>query len=148
MPERQRMRSRGGDVVVEAESHRPIALGVMAGRPHQRQHARRARLNDRFDPANRRRRRPAARRRAMSGDVYVSGSSDAARPAVSSIAARCAVAVHPPQLGVRRRARRLHDAPALLPCGGDAVHHLGPLDTLGMAGRRPVIAETIGVNED
>ena len=50
--ERQRMRGRGRHAVVEAESHRPIALGVMARRPNQRHHARRARLNDGLDSAN------------------------------------------------------------------------------------------------
>ena len=33
----ERVRRGDGDVVVEAEAHRPIAFGVMPGRPHQRE---------------------------------------------------------------------------------------------------------------
>ena len=37
---RARMRRGDGDVVEEAEAHRPVALGVMPGRPDERQRAR------------------------------------------------------------------------------------------------------------
>ena len=145
--ERERMRGRGGHAVVQAESHRPIALGVMARRPDQRHHARCARLNDRLDSANRRaggEQRDVARVRRR-----VSVGIERRRPARSRVnGGEMGVAVHSPQLGVRGRARRLDDAPTLLPCVGDAVHHLGALHALGMPGRRTVIAEPIGVNED
>ena len=145
--ERQRVRSGGGDVVVEAESHRPIALGVMARRPHERHHARRARLHDGLDAADggsRREQRHVARFRRRVG-VRIERHRAAGR-LVDRRQVR--VAVHAPQLGVRRRPRRLDDAAPLLPRGGDAVHHLGALDALRMTGRRPMIGEPIGVNQD
>ncbi len=58
------------------------------------------------------------------------------------------VAVHPQELGVRRRPWRLDDAAPLFPCGGDAGHHFSPFDPLRMAWRGTMIAESIGVNQD
>ena len=80
--------------------------------------------------------------------MYVSGSSDTARPAVLSIAAEIRVAVD------ASAARRVSPAAAPGRCARavsrrrDAVHHLGTLDPLGMAGRRAVVDETVGVDQD
>ncbi len=145
--EAERVRSCRRDVVVEAEAHGAIALGMMPWRPDERHHARISRLDDGLDAADGRAR--SQQRHVSRIWRRVGVGVERHRPADGSIhRLQVRLAVHARELRVRGGPWRLHDTAALLPCGGDTVHHLGPLHALGMAGRGSVIAEPIRMNED
>jgi hypothetical protein len=58
------------------------------------------------------------------------------------------VAMDTAKLGGCGGARRLNDAPSLLPCCRDPGHDLPALDALGMSRRRLMLEEAVGMNED
>ena len=146
-PERARVRRGDGDVVEEAEAHRPVALGVVAGRPHQRQDPRVRRRPSRARPRRPPRPPPAARPRRSPATCTC---PDRARslPAVSAMRRRYSRVVHARELLARRLARRHDLAAAPAPLAGDDVHHLGALGPLGMAGRRLVFGEPLRRDDD
>ena len=80
------MGGRNGDIVVDAEPHGPGALGMMAGRTHQRDRLQMRFPHDALDRNDGRSGREPARSRSVSDEVYVSGSSvSVARPAVPAM---------------------------------------------------------------
>ena len=76
----ERVPGRDGDVVEQAEAHRPRALGVVAGRPVGAEAGRRRRRRAAGRRARPRRRRRAARPRTSPALTTVSGSSCAPPP--------------------------------------------------------------------
>ena len=104
--ERARVRRGNRDVVEETESHRAVALGVVAGRPHERE-CPRMRVADHvfhgIDGGASSQQRDAHE----SATVNVSGSKDTARPAVGEqSAADSRLVVNARELLVARGARR------------------------------------------
>ncbi len=138
---------RNGDVVVDAEPHGPGALGMMAGRTHQRD-----RLQMRFphDPLN----RIDGRSRREPGDLGGFGRGVRVRiehgraAGGSGNALEIGRVVHAGELLVGRE-RRGHDLAALPPpFVRDHVHHVGALGALRMPGRRLMLGKSFGRDQD
>ena len=153
-----RVGGRDRDVVEQAEAHRAAALGMVAGRPHHREHRVHGRCGRPANglsivpdsspaPPHRRRRRPRAARSHATRPTCT--CPDRARrrgrpfPRSRDVLRR----VHPSELLGGRRVRG-GDLVAPRPrLRGDDLHHLGPLGALGMPGRRPMLGEALGGDE-
>src|SRR5688572_22951508 len=129
------------DVVEEAEPQRAIALRVMAGWPDQRQRSRAGiAIKDVFDRANRRtggqirRRERAGRGERIRIQSHRTASSLFDGGEIVGVVNTC-------DLPIGHTPRRLDVASALAELGGDDLHHLEALDTLGMAGWSEMIGE-------
>ena len=138
---------RNGDVVEQAEAHRAVALGVVSRRADHR-HGGLVRSAhhplDGVDGGAGGEQRDLVRfRRRVGVGIDLRGLAGGFRhpPDVFAI-------VHAGELLDRRRARCDDLGPLLTPRGGHRVHDLGPLGTLGMARRRLVLGESIGMNQD
>ena len=145
--ERAGVRGGDGDVVVEAEAHRAVALGVMAGRPHQRERAACAAAHHPLDGVDRgagREQRDLVRSR---GRVGVGIERDRlTRRSRRSAAGSRRRARAPAARASPRAAPRLRRP--LPPGAGHDVHHLGPFGPLRMPGRRLVFGEPVGADEN
>ena len=139
-------RVRGGDrdVVEQAEAHRAVPLGMMAGRPDHRERARTVTLERAIDARDR---RAGREQRDLVGigrgegvEVERGGAPGGLRHERDVLAI-----VHARELVVRRGTTRLaHVATALAELGRDDLHDLRALETLGMPGRVEMVGETIG----
>ena len=109
---RERVRGGHGDVVVETESHRAIALGVVPGGRTSANAASPWRLH--APPPSRSRRRRACAISADSGEVKVSGSSITPTPEVACNRVEVLCEMHAAQFLARRQPRRRGSAAAPL----------------------------------
>ena len=140
---------RGGDrdVVEQAEPHRAVALGVMAGRPHQRH---RGRMDAGHHPLHRIDGSPCRQAR----DLIRFGRGVGVRVERQRSAGGLS---HPLQVGGVVHARELFDGcfarsddlgTASPPSVDHRGHRLGAFQTLGVTRRGLVFAEPVGVNQD
>jgi hypothetical protein len=133
-----------GDVVEQAETHCPVALGVMAGRPNERERS--GSLASPEHVLHRAHRRS----RRQTGDLVRLGRGigvwiEGHRPAGGLSDERDIVGVvNTPDFLVACRARLEHGAATLPELSRHHLHHLETLDALGMAGWGQVIGEAIG----
>jgi hypothetical protein len=141
------VRGGDGDVVVETEAHRAIALGVVPRRPH-RAHRGLVRIAhhalDRVDRRAGGEQRDFVRfRRRVRVRIQLRGLARPFRDPPQVVGA-----VDARQLLARRLARSDDLEAALAPARRDGVHDLGPFGPFGMPGRRLVLGEAVGVNQD
>jgi hypothetical protein len=140
---------RGGHrhVVVEAEAHRPAALGMVTRRSHQRDRRRIGSTHDAFDGVDRGaggEQRDLVRLGRCEG---VGIESDRLSGSLGDPAQILDV-VHARQLFMCGRPRRYDFATAVPPAAGDHVHHLRAFRALGVPGRRLVFGERRRRNHD